>query len=73
VSRIASAALKAAIVGMFVTAAVHAAALSGAPVPRNETERQLIDPMTNYRQDLGAGFVRSTSELFTALSSCFSC
>jgi hypothetical protein len=40
--------------------------------PQNETERQLVDLMTNYRQDFGAGFKRSTKELFTALSACFS-
>lgn len=42
------------------------------PVPHNETERQLFELMTSYQQDLGAGFKRSTSDLVTALSACFS-
>ena len=71
-NRLASAGIKGAIALMFVTAGVHATALFVTPQARNESERQLLDLMTNYRQDMGAGFVRSTAELFTALSSCFS-
>ncbi|HEV7682792.1 MAG TPA: hypothetical protein VGO68_11760 [Pyrinomonadaceae bacterium] len=40
--------------------------------PQNETERQLLDLMANYKQDFGAGFNRSTKDLLTALSACFS-
>lgn len=39
---------------------------------QNETERQLLELMTTYRQDFGAGFKRSTRDLLTALSACFS-
>jgi hypothetical protein len=39
---------------------------------QNETERQLLELMTTYQQDFGAGFKRSTQDLLTALSACFS-
>lgn len=60
-----------AVVFLLLTGAIHSIALFVAPVPANDTERQLLDLMMNYRQDLGAGFHRSTWQLFTALSSCF--
>ena len=63
--------LKTAITFMFATAAIHATSLFVQPVPQNDTEKQLLDLMTNYKQDL-MGFHRSTAELVTALSSCFS-
>ena len=61
-----------AIVFLFLTALVHASSLFLQPTPQNETERQLINLLTNYKQDFGAGFQRSTKDLFTALSACFS-
>jgi hypothetical protein len=61
-----------AIVFLFLTALVHGSSLFLQPVPQSETERQLIELLTNYKQDLGAGFKRSTKELMTALSACFS-
>lgn len=39
---------------------------------QNETERQLLELMSSYQQDFGAGFKRSTKDLLTALSACFS-
>ncbi|SFP91680.1 hypothetical protein SAMN04515674_10754 [Pseudarcicella hirudinis] len=41
------------------------------PTAENETERQLLDLFQNYKKDYGAGFVRSTSQLVTGLSACF--
>jgi len=64
--------LWAAAVLQFVTAGVHATSLFVQPEPADETQRQLLTLMTNYRIDLGAGFHRSMSDLVTALSSCFS-
>lgn len=61
-----------AIVFLFLTALIHGSSLFLQPAPQNETERQLIELMTSYKQDFGAGFKRSTKELVTALSSCFS-
>lgn len=63
--------LKTAITFMFVTAAIHATSLFVKPIPQNETEKQLLDLMVNYQRDL-MGFQKSTAELVTALSSCFS-
>ena len=61
-----------AVVVLFLTALIHATSLFLTPAAQNETERQLFDLLANYRQDFGAGFKRSTNELFTALSACFS-
>jgi len=63
--------LKTAVTFMFLTAAIHATSLFVKPEPKNETERQLLDLMANYRLDL-MGFHRTSSELVAALSSCFS-
>src|ERR1041385_7782343 len=40
-------------------------------VPKNKTEQQLLELMGNYQLDMGAGFHRTTHQLFTALSACF--
>lgn len=61
-----------AVVLMFLTGAVHSIGLFVRPVPENEVERQLIELMTTYKHDLGAGFHPTMGNLFTALSSCFS-
>jgi hypothetical protein len=61
-----------AVVVLFITALIHATSLFLQPAAQNDTERQLFDLLANYRQDFGAGFKRSTNELFTALSACFS-
>ena len=64
--------LSAAVIFQLLTAALHASSLFITPVPANDTERQLLDLMTNYRMDVGAGFHPSFSNFMTALSSCFS-
>ena len=61
-----------AVVLMFLTGAVHSISLFVRPVPANEVERQLIELMTTYKHDLGAGFHPTMGNLVTALSSCFS-
>lgn len=57
---------------MFLTAAFHAISLFVELEPANDTERQLIELVTTYRMDAGAGFHPSFGNLMTALSSCFS-
>jgi hypothetical protein len=57
---------------MLLNAAVHSVTLFVQPAPQNETERQLVQLMTTYRNDFGAGFHPTPQNLFTALSSCFS-
>jgi|SRR5215475_1858410 len=61
-----------AIVFMLLNATIHSITLFVSPVPKNETERQLVHLMTTYRNDFGAGFHPTPQNLFTALSSCFS-
>ncbi len=56
---------------MIVTGILHGTSLFVTSQPQNDTERQMLDLMTNYRIDAGAGFHPSFSNLFTALSSCF--
>ena len=59
------------IVFQLLNAVAHSLSFVITPVPANETERQLLDLMNNYRMDLGAGFHRSMQQLFTALSACY--
>ncbi len=61
-----------AVVFLFLTGLIHSISLLISPVPANETERQMLGLMMNYKMDMGAGFHKSMWNLFTALSSCFS-
>jgi len=60
-----------AVVFQLLNAAGHSLSFFVTQVPTNDTERQLLDLMANYRLDMGAGFHRTTHQLFTALSACF--
>jgi ABC-type spermidine/putrescine transport system permease subunit I len=60
-----------AIVFLFLTGLIHSISLFVTPIPGNETERQLLALMNDYKLDLGGGFHRSMSQLMTALSACF--
>ena len=61
-----------AVVFLFLTALIHASTLFIQPAPQNDTERQLLALLVDYKQDFGAGFQRSMKEIFIALSACFS-
>lgn len=61
-----------AVVVLLLNALIHSITLFLQPAPQDETQRQLFDLMATYKQDFGAGFKRSTKELVTALSACFS-
>lgn len=61
-----------AVVLLFLTALIHTSTLFIQPVPQNETERQLVNLLANYKQDFGAGFQRTMKDIFQALSACFS-
>ncbi len=63
--------LWAAVGFQLLTAVFHSISLFVRPEPQNETERQLMLLMTTYKLDAGGGFQPSFSNLFTALSSCF--
>jgi metal-dependent HD superfamily phosphatase/phosphodiesterase len=60
-----------AVVFQLLNAAGHSLSFFITQVPTNETERQLLELMGNYQLDMGAGFHRTTHQLFTALSACF--
>jgi hypothetical protein len=60
-----------AVVFQLLNVLVHSLSFFITPVPANETERQLLELMANYRMDMGAGIHRSMQQLVTALSACF--
>ncbi len=60
-----------AIVTQLLTAVFHSVSFFVKPEPANETEKQLMDLVTNYKQDAGMGFHPSFGNFFTALSLCF--
>ena len=61
----------AAIIFQFLTGIIHSLSLFIAPEAGNETEAQMLNLMTIYKMDMGAGFHPTFMNLFTALSSCF--
>lgn len=61
-----------AVIVQFVTGVIHSIGLFVKPVPQNDTERSLLELMTTYRIDLGAGYLRTMDQIFTAVSSCYS-
>jgi hypothetical protein len=60
-----------AVVFLFLAGAIHSIGLFISPAPANDTERQMLELVMNYKMDMGAGFHRSLWNLFTALSACF--
>ena len=60
-----------AVVFQLLNAFAHSLSFFITQVPTNETERQLLELMGTYQLDMGAGFHRTTHQLFTALSACF--
>lgn len=61
-----------AVVLLFITTLIHTSTLFIQPAPQNDTEKQLLDLLVNYKQNFGAGFQRSMKDIFMALSACFS-
>ncbi len=64
--------LRATIVFQLLMGLVHALSFFNKPNPGNETEEQLIRLITEYRMDMGAGYMRSMHELFMSLSISYS-
>lgn len=60
-----------AIITQLLSAAIHSVSFFVNPKPENDTEKQLLDLMSSYKPDLGAGFHPSFASMFTALSLCF--
>lgn len=59
------------IIAQLLTALFHSIGFFVKPKPRNETEKQLLDLMANYRMDMGGGIKRSYKNLFIGVSICF--
>jgi len=59
------------LVFQLLTAAIHSISFFIRPTAANETEKQFLDLLNNYRTDMGAGFDPSMSELFLAFSISF--
>ena len=63
--------LKTAITLQIVTGIFHLLSFINNPEPKNESEKQLFDLMTNYKFDLGSGFHRSMEDLMNSFSIAF--
>lgn len=59
------------IILQLITAVFHSLSFISPSAPANDTEKQLLDLITNYKMDAGAGFHPTWYGLFTALSACF--
>jgi uncharacterized membrane protein HdeD (DUF308 family) len=63
--------LKSAIFLQFTTGLFHVLSFFNSPKPANDSEKQLLDLMSNYKFDLGAGYHRSMDDIMTAFSVAF--
>ncbi len=54
-----------------LTALLHCLSFLTSPQGSNETEMELINLMTTYKLDMGAGFRPTMYHLYTAMSACF--
>ena len=63
--------VKTASVFQVLTGLIHSLSLFRDMQGQNETEEKMIDLLTGYKMDMGAGFHHSMMDLFLALSSCF--
>jgi hypothetical protein len=59
------------IITQFLTAFFHSLSFIAKPKPKNETEKQLLDLMANYKLDMGGGIKKSFKNLFVGVSICF--
>ena len=54
-----------------LTAGFHSLSFFAEPQAKNDTEKQLVDLVTNYKPDAGMGFHPSFHDLFTGISISF--
>ena len=59
------------IIAQALTAIFHSISFFVKDKPRNETEKQLIELVRDYKLDMGGGIKRSFGNLFTGVSGCF--
>jgi hypothetical protein len=62
--------LRTASIFQLLTGLIHSIGLFNEMKGTNETEEKMLDMMTTYKMDMGAGFSPSMMNLFIALSSC---
>jgi len=62
--------LKAASIFQLLTAGLHSLSFLNNPAPENDSEKQLMELMNNYKKDLGGGFDPSMNDLLICLSAC---
>ena len=60
-----------AIIAQGLTAFFHSLSFISKPKPRNDTEKQLLDLLKNYKMNMDGGIKRSYSNLFIGVSICF--
>lgn len=59
------------IIAQLLTAIFHSISFFVKEKPRNDTEKQLMELVKNYKIDLGGGIKRSFGQLFIGVSTCF--
>lgn len=64
--------LKIAAILLLLTAALHSLSFFNEPTGQNETEKQMINLITTYQIESGAGFKPTFYDLFTGISIGFS-
>jgi len=60
-----------AIITQAISAIFHSVSFFVKPKPRNDTEKQMIDLLDNYKIDMGGGIKRSFANLFMGVTICF--
>ena len=59
------------IITQVLTAVFHSLSFISPAKPRNDTEKQLVDLVKNYKINMGAGYKRSFGQLHIGVSACF--
>lgn len=60
-----------AIIAMALSAIFHSLSFIVKLKPKNDTEKQMIDLLDNYKLDMGAGMKKSFAHLYIGVSICF--
>lgn len=63
--------VRAAAMIQLITALFHTLSVFDAPAPQTDAGKQLFYLVNTYRADRGFGFFRTTAEVITGFSSCF--
>ena len=59
------------IITQLLTSFFHSLSFIAKPKPKNDTEKQMLDLLANYKMDMGGGIKRSFANLFIGVSICF--